>query len=125
MSDDKDQLLIISGSTEAEEMKLRLAESDFNAVTIVNYSNALPVIRSVLPDLILLAKQSGHSSLSLINKIHRQFPLVPIVMVATNIEEEAMREHLEAGAVGVHAHDRSKSAILLQADIAGRTHGNV
>ncbi len=98
MSDDKDQLLIISGSAEAEEMKLRLAESDFNAVNIVNYLNALPVIRSALPDLILLAKQSGHSSLSLINKIHRQFPLVPIVMVATNIEEEAMREHLEAGA---------------------------
>jgi phosphoserine phosphatase RsbU/P len=98
VSDDKDQLLIISGSAEAEEMKLRLAESDFNAVNIVNYLNALPVIRSALPDLILLAKQSGHSSLSLINKIHRQFPLVPIVMVATNIEEEAMREHLEAGA---------------------------
>lgn len=98
MSDDKDQLLIISGSAEAEEMKLRLAESDFNAVDIVNYPNALPVIRSALPDLILLTKQSGHSSLSLINKIHRQFPLVPIVMVATNIEEEAMREHLEAGA---------------------------
>jgi len=98
VSDDKDQLLIISGSAEAEEMKLRLAESDFNAVDIVNYPNALPVIRSALPDLILLTKQSGHSSLSLINKIHRQFPLVPIVMVATNIEEEAMREHLEAGA---------------------------
>ncbi|MGV0033453.1 MAG: SpoIIE family protein phosphatase [Candidatus Azotimanducaceae bacterium WSBS_2022_MAG_OTU7] len=97
MSDDKYQLLIISGSAEAEEMKLRLAESDFNAVNIVSYLNALPVIRSALPDLILLTKQSGHSSLSLINKIHRQFPLVPIVMVATNIAEEALREHLEAG----------------------------
>jgi sigma-B regulation protein RsbU (phosphoserine phosphatase) len=98
VNDDKYQLLIISGSAEAEEMKLRLAESDFNAVNIVDYLNALPVIRSALPDLILLTKQSGHSSLSLINKIHRQFPLVPIVMVATNIAEEALREHLEGGA---------------------------
>ena len=98
MSDDKYQLLIISGSAKAEEMKLRLAERDLNAVNIVDYPNALPVIRSALPDLILLTKEPGHSSLSLINKIHRQFPLVPIVMVATNIAEEAMREHLEAGA---------------------------
>lgn len=98
MSDDKHQLLIISGSAEAEEMRLRLAEGGLNAVTIVDYPNALPVIRSTLPDLILLTNEPGHSSLSLIDKIHRQFPLVTIVMVATNIVEEAMGEHLQAGA---------------------------
>ena len=90
MSDDRHQLLIISGSAEAEEMRLRLAEGGLNAVTIVDYPNALPVIRSTLPDLILLTNEPGHSSLSLIDKIHRQFPLVTIVMVATNIVEEAM-----------------------------------
>lgn len=98
MSDDKHQLLIISGSAEAEEMRLRLVEGGRNAVTIVDYPNALPVIRSTLPDLILLTNEPGHSSLSLIDKIHRQFPLVTIVMVATNIVEEAMGEHLQAGA---------------------------
>lgn len=98
MSDDKHQLLIIWGSAEAKEMKLRLAEGGLNAVTIVDYPNALPVIRSALPDLILLTNEPGHSSLSLIDKIHRQFPLVTIVMVATNIAEEAMGEHLQAGA---------------------------
>lgn len=98
MSDDKHQLLIISGSAEAEEMRLRLAEGGLNAVTIVDYPNALPVIRSALPDLILLTNEPGHCSLSLIDKIHRQFPLVTIVMVATNIAEEAMGEHLQAGA---------------------------
>ena len=98
MSDDRHQLLIISGSAEAEEMRLRLAEGGLNAVTIVDYPNALPVIRSDLPDLILLTNESGHSSLSLIDKIHREFPLVTIVMVATNIVEEAMGEHLQAGA---------------------------
>jgi len=98
VSDDKHQLLIISGSAEAEEMRLRLVEGGRNAVTIVDYPNALPVIRSTLPDLILLTNEPGHSSLSLIDKIHRQFPLVTIVMVATNIVEEAMGEHLQAGA---------------------------
>ena len=79
-------------------MRLRLVEGGRNAVTIVDYPNALPVIRSTLPDLILLTNEPGHSSLSLIDKIHRQFPLVTIVMVATNIVEEAMGEHLQAGA---------------------------
>jgi serine phosphatase RsbU (regulator of sigma subunit) len=98
VSDDKHQLLIISGSAVAEEMKLRLVGGGLNAVAIVDYPNALPVIRSALPDLILLTHEPGHSSLSLIDKIHRQFPLVTIVMVATNIAEEAMGEHLQAGA---------------------------
>ena len=98
MGDDKYQLLIISGSAEAEEMKLRLAERGLNAVTIADYPNALPVIRSALPDLILLSSEPRHSSLSLVHKIHGQFPLVVIVMVATNIADQEMGEHLEAGA---------------------------
>jgi len=98
VSNDKYQLLIISGSAEAEEMKLRLAERGLKAVTIADYPNALPVIRSALPDLILLTSEPRHPALSLVNKIHRQFPLVAIVMVATNIADQAMGEHLEAGA---------------------------
>lgn len=98
MGNDKYQLLIISGSAEAEEMKLRLAESNFGSVNITDYHDALDATRSDIPDLILLTKQPGQSSLLLLNKIHRQFPLLPIVMVATNISEEAMVEHIEAGA---------------------------
>lgn len=79
-------------------MKLRLEESDFPNVSIVDYPQALWAIRSAIPDLILLMKQPGLSSLLLLSKIHRQFPMVPIVMVATNVAEEAMREHVEAGA---------------------------
>ena len=98
MGDDKYQLLIISGSAEAEEMKLRLAERGLNAVAIADYPNALAVIRSALPDLILFTSKPGHSALPLVKKIHRQFPLVAIVMVATNIADEAIGEYLEAGA---------------------------
>lgn len=93
-----EKLLIVSASSEAEEMKLRLAENDFPNVSIVDYTNAITAIRASIPDLILLTKQPGLSSLLLIRKIHRQFPLVPIVMVATDVSEEAMREHVEAGA---------------------------
>ena len=98
MSNSKYRLLIVSASEKAEEIKLRLAENDFAAVSIADYPSALPAIRSAIPDLILLTKQPGLSSLLLINKIHRQFPLVPIVMVATDVAEESMREHVEAGA---------------------------
>ena len=98
MGDYKYQLLIISGSAEAEEMKLRLAERGLNAVTIADYPNALPVIRSALPDLILFTREPEHSALPLVKKIRRQFPLVAIVMVATNIADEAIGEYLEAGA---------------------------
>ncbi|MBO6556340.1 MAG: SpoIIE family protein phosphatase [Pseudomonadales bacterium] len=92
------KLLIVSAYSKAEEMKLRLAENGFPQIDIVDYTNAISVIRACVPDLILLTKQSGLSSLLLISKIHRQFPLVPIVMVATDPSEEAMREHIEAGA---------------------------
>lgn len=113
MSNDNHQLLIISGSSEAEEMRLRLAEGGFNAVTIVDYPNALPVIRSSLPDLILLLNETGHSSLSLIDKIHRQFPLVTIVMVATNIAEESMGGHLQAGASDYIYYEGAEKELLV------------
>lgn len=91
------KLLIVSGSAEANEMKLRLAESDFTSVSIANYPEAIVALRAAVPDLVLVTKQHGQSSLSVINKIHRQFPMLPIVMVATDMEE-TMREHLGAGA---------------------------
>lgn len=93
------RLLIISASSDAEEMLRRLAESGFESAYLTDYHNALANVRSLIPDLILLTKQPGLSSLSLINKLQRQFPMIPIIMVATDVHEEAMREHVEAGCV--------------------------
>ena len=98
MGDDKYQLLIVSVSGIAADMRQTLVESGFPNVSIVDYPGALAAIRAVIPDIILLTKQPGHSSLLLINKIHRQFPMIPIVMVAMDVAEENMREHLDAGA---------------------------
>ena len=69
------RLLIISASEDAEEMVRRLAESGFESTYITDYPNALANVRSLIPDLILLTKQSGLSSLSLINKLRRLIPL--------------------------------------------------
>ena len=54
MGDDRYQILIVSTSAAADEMKARLAESDFTSVKITDYQTALDSIRDALPDLILL-----------------------------------------------------------------------
>ena len=98
MGNDKYQILIVSTSAAASEMKARLAESDFTSVEIADYQSAVGQMQHSLPDLILLTKQPGASSLLLLSKMHRRYPMVPIVMVATDINEEVLREHLDAGA---------------------------
>jgi serine phosphatase RsbU (regulator of sigma subunit) len=98
MGTDKPSLLVVSSSAVAETMRLQLVESQFPLVHIVPYSDAMREVRAELPDLILLTQDPGVSSLSLINKLNRQFPMIPIIMVAIDIDQENMREHLEAGA---------------------------
>lgn len=79
-------------------MKQRLTELLFPDVQVVNYVTALAHIRNAIPDLILLTEQPGQSSLLMLSKIHRQFPLVPVVMVATDVHQQTVREHIDAGA---------------------------
>ncbi|MBT7371847.1 MAG: fused response regulator/phosphatase [Gammaproteobacteria bacterium] len=98
MGNDRYQILIVSASAAADEMRLRLAESGFTAVKNVTYPNVIENIRQSLPDLILLTQQPGMSSLLILSKISRQFPMVPIVIVATDINAEVVQEHLDAGA---------------------------
>ncbi|SVD82592.1 uncharacterized protein METZ01_LOCUS435446, partial [marine metagenome] len=83
MGNNRYHILIVSASAVADEMRLRLVESGFTATEIIDYDTALEHIRHSLPDLILLTKQAGHSSLLLTSKIARQYPMIPIVMVAT------------------------------------------
>ena len=98
MGNENYRLLIISRSSEAEEMKARLVESGFTAVNIVDYPDALEALRASLPDLVLLTKQPGRSSLSLLNRIHRRFPTAPVVIVARDVSGETVREHVQSGA---------------------------
>ena len=98
MGTDKPSLLIVSSSAVAETMRQQLVDNQFTPVRIVSYGDALREVRAALPDLILLTRDPGVSSLSLINKLNRQFPMIPIIMVALDIDQENMREHLEAGA---------------------------
>jgi len=112
MANDSYQILIVSASTAAEELKLRLVENGFIAIEIIDYDRVFDHIRHRLPDLILLTKQAGHSSLLLTSKIARQYPMIPIVMVATEIHGETLREHLEAGATDyIYYHGAEKELL--------------
>lgn len=112
MGNDRYQILIVSTSAAADEMKARLAESDFTSVKISDYHSLFDQLRSSLPDLVLLTKQEGASSLLLLSKIHRQYPMVPIVMVATDINGEVIREHLDAGACDYIYYDGAEKELL-------------
>ena len=79
-------------------MQLRLAESGFTSVSTSTYQQVIESVRELLPDLILLTKQPGMSSLKLLSRVSRQYPMIPIVLVATDVEREFLAEHLEAGA---------------------------
>ena len=112
MANNRYHILIVSASAVADEMRLRLAESGFTATEITDYDTALEHIRHSLPDLILLTKQAGHSSLLLTSKIARQYPMIPIVMVATEIHGETLREHLDAGASDYIYYDGAEKELL-------------
>ena len=112
MSVESLQVLIVSASSAAEEMRYRLNEDGFTSVNIVSPRLALDAIRSSIPDLVLLTKQPGFSTLSLISRMSKQFPMVPIIMVATDVRGETMREHLEAGAVDYLYYSEAEKELL-------------
>ena len=112
MGNNRYHILIVSASAAADEMRLRLVESGFTATEITDYDTALEHVRRSLPELILLTKQAGHSSLLLTSKIARQYPMIPIVMVATEIHGETLREHLDAGASDYIYYDGAEKELL-------------
>ena len=125
MANDSYQILIVSASTAAEELKLRLVENGFIAIEIIDYDRVFDHIRHRLPDLILLTKQAGHSSLLLTSKIARQYPMIPIVMVATEIHGETLREHLEAGAtdyIYYHGAEKELLSFVVRQNLELRLH---
>ena len=98
MANDRYRILIVSVSAAAEEMRLRLADVGFIAIEIVDYDTLFEHFQDVLPDLILLTKSGGSSSLLLTSQVVRRYPMIPVVVVATERHGESLREHLDAGA---------------------------
>ncbi len=97
------QILIISGAPDAIEILSDLKENGFTAVNVAAPGNAIENIRKVVPNLILLSiadtEHAEISTLSLLSKIRGQFPQIPVIVVASELDDPTVREHLVAGAV--------------------------
>ena len=98
MSNNSYRVLIIAAVAESEELSLQLAQDGFAPPNISVFDNAFDTIRASLPDLILLTTQPGTSSISFTADASRQYPMVPIVMVAMDTNDASVREHISAGA---------------------------
>ena len=98
MASDKYKILIVSTSVAAEEMRLRLAENGVIAIEISDYDSIFDHISNSLPDLILLTEEVGEPTVFLTSQVVRRYPMIPLVIVATNRQEETLHEHLNAGA---------------------------
>ena len=97
------QILIVSGASDAQEILADLTESGFSAVNIASPPTAVENIRAVAPNLLLLSvadtEHAEISTLSLLSKIRGQFPQLPVIVVASDLHDPTVPEHLAAGAV--------------------------
>ena len=98
MSDYNRQLLIISSFGKAEKVRGRLAEIGYMNIAIVDYLGGLPALKSLAPDLVLLIKKTGLPLISHVNEIRENDPLVPILVVLSNMSEHGIGELFRAGA---------------------------
>lgn len=96
-------ILIASSAPDAPGIHADLAESGFAAIHLTAPETAIENIRSLLPNLLLLSIASRPdaelSSLSLLSRICGQFPQLPVVVVASELDTPTVPEHLAAGAV--------------------------
>ena len=112
MREDRSQILIVSVSSAAEEMRLRLGDSGFVDVEIIDYDTLFEHMRETLPDLILLMRQTESSSVSFTSQMASRYPLVPLIIVATERNGETLRDHLDAGASDYIYYDGAERELL-------------
>ena len=110
------QILIISGGSDAMEIVSDLEEAGFSVVNIASPSTAIEYIRALVPNLILLSiadtKDAETLPLSLLSRIRGQFPKVPVVVVAGDLNDPRVPEYLAAGAVDyLHYAGRQKELL--------------
>ncbi|MGI9322093.1 MAG: PP2C family protein-serine/threonine phosphatase [Pseudomonadales bacterium] len=96
------QILIISGADDAYDILSDLAKEGFTAANISDPANAIESIRAAVPSLILLSiadtENSKISTMLLLSKIRGQFPQMKVVVVASDLDDPTVPEHLAAGA---------------------------
>ena len=91
----------------------------------VDGASALDYLRGHSPHLLLLdLTMPGDNGLSLLRRIRREFPSVPVMIVSMHPAEQFARRALDAGAVGYVAKDRDPQELVaaVRAALAGRQH---
>lgn len=95
------QILIVSGEDDAHDMLADLVEEGFSA-NILSPATAMENLAPLLPNVVLLSiadtENAGVSTLALLSKMRRQFPLTRIIVVANDLQDPTVPEHLAAGA---------------------------
>ena len=102
----------------AEIPDLALAEA-------VDGASALDELRERPPHLILLdLSMPGENGLSLLRKIRREFPSIPVMIVSMHPADQFAQRALQAGAVGYVAKDSDPQELVdaVRAALAGRRH---
>ncbi len=96
---------------------------DLNLAEAGDGMSALDKMRARPPDLVLLdLTLPGDSGLSLLRKIRREFPAIPVMIVSMHPADQFAQRALQAGAVGYVAKD-SDPQELVQAVRAALTGG--
>ena len=98
---------------------------DLSLAEAMDGASALDELRERPPHLILLdLSMPGENGLSLLRKIRREFPSVPVMIVSMHPADQFAQRALEAGAVGYVAKDSDPRELVdaVRAALAGRRH---
>jgi two-component system invasion response regulator UvrY len=98
---------------------------DLALAEAVDGTSALDELRERPPHLVLLdLSMPGDSGLSLLRKIRREHPSVPVMIVSMHPADQFAQRALQAGAVGYVAKDSDPQELVeaVRAALAGRRH---
>ena len=104
---------------------LATAIPDLDLAEAVDGASALDTLREAPPHLILLdLSMPGENGLSLLRRIRREFPSIPVMIVSMHPADQFAQRALQAGAVGYVAKDSDPQELVdaARAALAGRRH---
>jgi two-component system, NarL family, invasion response regulator UvrY len=98
---------------------------DLSLTEAVDGQSAVDYLRGAAPDLVLLdLSLPGDTGLSLLRRIKREFPAVPVMIVSMHPADQFARRSLQAGAVGYVAKDSDPQELVqaVRSALAGAPH---
>ena len=98
---------------------------DLSLAEAVDGATAVDELRARPPHLVLLdLSMPGDTGLSVLKKIRREFPSIPVMIVSMHPADQFAQRALQAGAVGYVAKDSDPQELVeaVRAALAGRRH---